>query len=141
LPRLIRLLCIYLGVTIMVAVQMHGVLNNQHRVQHGTQFPGVSYEAMADVAHDHDHHPDQVQAGETPGSDASLDAADNGQDAPYNHHHNGGGDIHLALTSPAHPAGSGLMAAVDLAPSPHALPPGLTGDGPSRPPRHARLIA
>ena len=50
MPQLLRLLCICLGVTIMVAVQMHGVINNQHRVQHSVQFPGVSYEAMAETA-------------------------------------------------------------------------------------------
>jgi hypothetical protein len=136
LPRLFRLLCVCLGVTVMVAVQMHGVQNNQHSVQHSVQFPGVTYEAMAEVAHHHDH----VPASEAPDGGAVLDVADNG-DAPFSHHHHSGGDIHLALTAPVHPVGSGLLASLDLGPAPDALPPGLTGDDPSHPPKHARLIA
>jgi hypothetical protein len=140
LPQLLRLLCICLGVTIMVAVQMHGVVNNQHRVQHSVQFPGVTYEAMAETAHDHDHHHDQAETGEDPDAGPVLDVVNN-DDAPVSHHHHSGGDIHLALAAPVHPVGSGLMDALDLGPAPDALPPGLTGDDPTHPPRHARLIA
>lgn len=151
MPQLFRLLCVCLGVTIMVAAQMHGVINNQHRVEHGVQFPGVSYEDMTATAHDHhggaeidDHagHADATAVDVADHAEATaVDVAGDADDSPLSHHHHSGGDIHLALTSPAHPAEPGLLAAVDLGPAPHDLPSGLTGDGLSRPPRHARLIA
>ena len=139
MARLFRLLCVCLGVTVMVAVQMHGVVNSQHRIEHGLQFPGVAFEDAADLAHDHDHDHEHSHdaADDGPASDPglSIDAADDSGKTPFNHHHHNGGDIHVALSAPAHPSASGLFAALDLGPAPDAVPPGAVLDAPHQPPR------
>ena len=145
MPRLLRLLCVCLGVTVMVAVQMHGVVNSQHRIEHGLQFPGVSYEDAADLAHDHDQHHDHghghEHGHETADDDLvsdqamSIDMADNSGETPFTHHHHNGGDIHVALAAPVHPAANRLFAPLDLGPALDALPPGALLDAPLQPPR------
>lgn len=139
MQRLLRLLCVCLGVTVMVAVQMHGVVNGQHRIEHGLQFPGVSYEEAADIAHDHDEdhgHSHDANVDDAPSDNpTAFDVADDGGKTPLGHHHHGGGDIHMALASPVHPAASGAMTTLDLGPAPDAVPPGAILDAPHQPPR------
>ncbi|WP_258526263.1 hypothetical protein [Brevundimonas diminuta] len=137
LPRLFRLLCVCLGVTVMVAVQMHGVQNNQHRIEHGLQFPGVSYEDAADLAHDHDHSQshDAVTSDDASTAVLAVDVADDGGKSPLSHHHHNGGDIHVALATPVHPTGAGVVTTLDLGPAPDAVPPGAILDAPHQPPR------
>lgn len=125
----------------MVAVQMHGVQNNQHRIEHGLQFPGVSYEDAADLTHDHDHgHSHNTDTDTATGDDASplaqaVVVADDGGKSPIGHHHHNGGDIHVALATPVHPTGAGRVTTLDLGPTPDALPPGAILDAPHQPPR------
>ena len=137
MPRLLRLLCVCLGVAVMVAVQMHGVQNNQHRIEHGLQFPGVSYEDAADLAHDHDHgHSHDAATNDDGSANAqTMDVADESGKSPLSHHHHSGGDIHVALATPVHPTGAGVVTSLDLGPAPDAVPPGAVLDAPLQPPR------
>ncbi|HEY1072070.1 MAG TPA: hypothetical protein VGE49_04010 [Brevundimonas sp.] len=135
---MLRLLCVCLGVTVMVAVQMHGVVNSQHRIEHGLQFPGVTFEDASDLAHDHaPEHGHSHDAADDAPSDATVDVAvaDEGGKTPFSHHHHNGGDIHVALAAPVHPTASGMITALDLGPAPDALPPGALLDAPHQPPR------
>lgn len=145
MPQSLRLLCVCLGVTIMVALQAHGVINTQHRIEHGLQFPGVSYAEAALIDHDHEpdhgHGHDHHQPEPSPTDDASaFDVADAPGDGPIKHHHHSGGDIHVALATPAQPTESVIAASANLGPTPGLTPPGLRGDGPSHPPKQQRLI-
>ncbi|WP_426035069.1 hypothetical protein [Brevundimonas sp. DC300-4] len=139
MPQSFRLLCVCLGVAILVALQAHGVIDTRHRLEHGLQFPGVSYAEAATIGHDHEH--DQTEP--APTDDASaFDVADRpGGDSPINHHHHGGGDVHVALTTPAHQTEAVIMASARLGPASGLRPPGIRGDGPSHPPKQQRLIA
>jgi hypothetical protein len=135
LSKLLRLLCVCLAVTVVVALQAHSAIMAQHRVEHTLQFPGVSYADASAIDHDHDH--DQVEP--APVSDGPvLDVADTNGDTPVNHHHHSGGDIHLALATPSHPIDGGLLSSANLGPAPGALPAGLSRDGPSHPPKQLR---
>jgi hypothetical protein len=130
----------------MVAMQAHGVINSQHRVDHGLQFPGVSYAQAALVdhvhegGHGHEHEPDQAEPSPTQIASV-IDVADTPDDGPINHHHHSGGDIHVALASPAHPTESVPAPLAHVQPLASLAPPGFRGDGPSRPPKQQRLIA
>ncbi|WP_081600449.1 hypothetical protein RSD66_12280 [Brevundimonas sp. S1H14] len=131
--RLLRLVCVGLAVTLVVAMQGAGVSQAQHRVSHALEFPGVSYanapedHAHEDHGHDHDSAPDTAD---------SLDAAaGEDSDAPLTHHHHSGGDIHVALTSPPHPADALHARPVNAGPGAGILPPGAHGDGPLHPPK------
>lgn len=147
MTRLLRQICASLAVTIVVALQAHGAINAQHRIEHSLQFPGVAYADTSMTAHahgdDHDHeheaddHVDPV-AIDTDDA-AAFDVAGNGDDgAPMRHHHHGGGDVHLALVSPTHPLGQGLLSTANLGPASGTVPPGASGDGPTHPPRQLR---
>jgi hypothetical protein len=146
LPQSLRLLCVCLGVTIMVALQAHGVINTQHRIEHSVQFPGVSYAEAAMIDHDHEpdhgheHDHDQPEPSPTDAA-AAFDVAESPGDGPIKHHHHSGGDIHVGLAMPADPTESIITSSVDLAPAPGLTPPGVRGDGPSHPPKQQRLIA
>ncbi|GAA0624948.1 hypothetical protein GCM10009422_21820 [Brevundimonas kwangchunensis] len=142
MPQSLRLLCVCLGVTIMVALQAHGVINTQHRIEHGLQFPGVSYAEAASIDHDHDHDHEHDQTDPSPTTDApAFDVADTpGGDAPINHHHHSGGDVHVALATPVHPTETVISTSAHLGPTPGLTPPGVRGDGPSHPPKQQRLI-
>ncbi len=147
MPQLLRLFCVCLGVTIVVALQAHGVINTQHRIEHGLQFPGVSYAEAAMIDHDHErdqghgHEHEHEQPEPSPTDDASaFEIAETPADGPIKHHHHGGGDVQVALATPAHPIESVIMASADLGPTPDLAPPGLRGDGPSHPPKQQRLI-
>jgi hypothetical protein len=146
LPQLLRHFCVCLAVTIVVALQAHGVINTQHRIEHGLQFPAVSYAEAAMIDHDHEpdhgHEHDHEQSEPSPTDDAAaFDVADGPGDGPVKHHHHSGGDIHVALATPAHPTESVTTASADLGPAPSLAPPGFRGDGPSHPPKQQRLIA
>lgn len=129
--------------TVVVALQAHGAVSTKHRIEHGLQYPGVAYADTVAVDHDHDHDHDHDQLEPAPISDGFvLDVADtdNG-DAPVNHHHHSGGDIQLALATPAHPVEAGHPGSMSLGPVPDSVPPGYSRDGPSHPPKQLRLIA
>jgi hypothetical protein len=135
-------------VIVMIALQAHGVINTQHRIDHALQFPGVAYAETASVDHDHaedhDHGHDHESFDPEPLSTdiaEAVDVADTGGDSPINHHHHSGGDIHVALAAPTHPAQAVISAAARLGPMDSLTPPGLSGDGPSHPPKQQRLIA
>lgn len=138
MSRLLRLFCVCLGVTVVVALQAHGAISTKHRIEHGLQYPGVSYAETASFDHGHDHDHDQVEP--APVSDGFAVDADNG-DAPVTHHHHGGGDVHLALAAPMHPLEAGHPGSLTLGPVPDSVPPGYSRDGPSHPPKQLRLIA
>lgn len=140
MSRLIRQLCVGLAVTIMVTLQAYGVVNAGHRIEHALQFPGVSYAEASPKAHDHDDH-DQDHDHETSVADASnddgaIDKAPAGSaERPLGHHHHSSGDVHVALSAPAHPVESGLFASVNLGPGSQTVPPGADSDAPLDPPR------
>jgi hypothetical protein len=138
LSRLIRQLCVGLAVTVMVTLQGYGVVNAGHRVEHAMQFPGVSYEEASATAHDHeDHDHDHADAAADAGDgEAAFDTVKKtGGDAPLTHHHHGGGDVHVALITPAHPIEAADRSVTNLGPRPSAVPPGSDPDGPLDPPR------
>jgi hypothetical protein len=145
MPKLFRLFCVCLGVTIVVALQAHGAINSQHRIEHGVQFPGVSYADMAEIEHGHDHDQDRdhAPAESSPLDDGPvLDVADTvGGDGPIKHHHHSGGDVHVALITAQYPVQAGLMDSASLGQKPDLVPPGFSRDGPSHPPKQLRLIA
>ncbi|MGQ3042543.1 MAG: hypothetical protein ACT6R7_10000 [Brevundimonas aurantiaca] len=137
MSKLLRLLCVCLGVTIVVALQAHSAITAQHRVEHTLQFPGVSYADASAIDHDHDHDHDQAEP--APVSDGPvIDVADTDGDTPVNHHHHSGGDLQLALATPSHPIDGGLLNPANLGPAPDAMPAGLSRDGPSHPPKQLR---
>ena len=146
MPQLLRLLCVCLGVTIVVALQAHGVIDTQHRIEHGLQFPGLSYAESATIDHDHErdhgHEHKHDQPEPSPTDDASVfEVADTpGGDSPIKHHHHGGGDVHVALATLVHPTEAVITASANLEPAPSLTPPGHRGDGPSHPPKQQRLI-
>ena len=65
----------------------------------------------------------------------SIDMAVDSGGTPFTHHHHNGGDIHVALAAPVHPAASQLYKPIDLGPARDALPPGAVLDAPLQPPR------
>lgn len=140
LPKLLRLLCVCLGVTIVVALQAHSAVSSQHRVEHTLQFPGVSYADASAIDHDHGHDHDHDQAEPAAVSEGLVvDVADaDAGDTPINHHHHSGGDIHLALATSSHPIDGGVVSSIRLGPAPGNVPSGVSRDGPSHPPRQLR---
>lgn len=138
MSRLLRLFCVCLGVTIVAALQAHGAINTGHRIEHSLDFPGVAYADAAAVDHDH-HEPDhQATDSEPPEYGAIADTG--GDERPFHHHHHGG-DIQLALLAPAALLPVNPVLSANPGPAHDALPPSLSDDGPSRPPKHLRLIA
>jgi hypothetical protein len=100
----------------------------------------VDHDHAEDHGHGHDH---QSFGPETLSTDTAeaVDVAETGGDSPISHHHHSGGDIHVALTALTHPAQAVISAAARLGPRNSLTPPGLSGDGPSHPPKQQRLIA
>ncbi|MFN7128002.1 MAG: hypothetical protein ACK4OJ_02955 [Brevundimonas sp.] len=130
----------------MVALQAHGVIDTQHRIEHALQFPGVSYAEAATIDQDQEadhgdeHARDQPESPPT-GEAATSDVPDKSIDGPIKHHHHNAGEIHVALATPVHPSEAVISASGNLAPAAGLTPPGLRGDGPSHPPKQQRLIA
>lgn len=142
MTRLFRQICVGLAVTIVVALQAHGVLASQHRAEHSVQFPGVAYADMSMIEHahgdDHHHEPEGASPAVEVDDASTVDAADSPDGAPTTHHHHGGGDIHVALFAPPHPLDESEMSPVNLGPARGTLPPGAIADGPTHPPRQLR---
>jgi hypothetical protein len=141
LSRVIRHLFVCLGAVIVVAMQTHGVLAAQHRLEHATQFPSIAYEA--DVEHVHDHHHDDhaMDADEPLAADGDEGEAGDGDTPLKHHHHHNGGDVHAALIASTDASNTPVMGSLVLAPTSGLLPPGMKQDAPFDPPRPTRLIA
>ncbi len=128
--------------TIVVALQAHGAINSGHRIEHSLDFPGVAYADAAAVEHDHHHdhdHDNQTTDSEPPEYAATADTG--GDERPIHHHHHSGGDIQLALLTPAAPIPVNPLLSANPGPAHDALPSGRSDDGPSHPPKQKRLIA
>lgn len=147
LVELVRHLCVCLCVTIVVALQAYGVINVQHRIEHGLQSPGVSYAEASAVDHDHgydhghDHEAPLLAVAEIDDSSSAEMVNNPAGDGPINHHHHNGGDGHLALA--LSPALAHVLPTVSTnqGPGPDLPPPDRPGDAPSHPPKQQRLIA
>jgi hypothetical protein len=141
LSRLLRRLHVCLAVIVVIALQTHGAMVSQHRVEHSLDFPGAAYAhtAAADHVHDDDHGAsEQASSGDAISGD-TVEA--DGNEAPVRHHHHGGGDIQLALVGSAGTLPPGPASSANKGPLREALPPGVSDDGPSHPPKQHSLIA
>lgn len=138
MSHLFRQFAVCLTVAMMAAMQLYGVLDNGHRLEHARTFPGVAYAVTTLEEHAHDDHGHDHDAALTDAGDdgMSVDTAQNGGDAPVSHHHHGGGaDLQLALTSAVPSANVPLASVLKLGPANDALPPGALRDAPYHPPR------
>lgn len=138
--RLFRLLHVCLAVIVVIALQAHGTVDSRHRVEHSLDFPGVAYadSAAVDHVHDRDHGHDHGASEQTSSGGATVgDTVEaDGTEAPVrHHHHHGGADVQLALTGSAAAVSPGPASSGTAGPALDALPPGLSGDGPSHPPK------
>jgi hypothetical protein len=135
--HVLRHFCIGLSVAILVALNLHGVVQSQHEVAHAADWPAV---ALADTDTDTDHHDAHVHVApsDVPDPDTDQDAD---REQPLGHHHHGGADAHAALPT----WGRGLTegptqaSAQRRAGSDRALS-GLPGDGPEYPPKRMRTV-
>lgn len=134
MPHAIRHFCIGLCVALLAAMNLHGVSQAQHAVDHAADWPAdVLVAAVDDHQTDHVH----VVAAEIP--DTGMDRT--AEDAPpVGHHHHAGGDVQTALPAVDRGVTKPLSASALQWPGSDPALAGLGPDGPEYPPKRMRTV-
>ena len=134
MPHAFRHFCIGLCVALLAAMNMHGVSQSQHAVDHAADWPSV---ALSEV--DDDQHTVHVHVAPDEMPDTGINQDADGA-PPVGHHHHAGGDVQTALPAVDRGVTKPLSASALQWPGSDPALAGLGPDGPEYPPKRMRTV-